>query len=130
GGGLAITSGNADTKNFNLAFALVRDPKTNDVIKVDALYLRSTQNDLLSLDKTLIRGREEHALSTRAFAFGQLENLRDRFKDIRSLVATVAGLGYKVVNSDVTILSFSGAAGGLWEKNTGLPVKKSGSLNT
>jgi len=130
GGGLAITSGNADTKNFNLAFALVRDPKTNDVIKVDALYLRSTQNDLLSLDKTLMRGREEHALSTRAFAFGQLEYLRDRFKDIRYLVAPIAGLGYKVVNSDATILSFSGGAGGLWEKNTGLPVKKSGSLNT
>jgi hypothetical protein len=40
GGGLAITSGNTDTQNFNLTAALVRDPKTRNVIKGGATYLR------------------------------------------------------------------------------------------
>lgn len=42
GGGLALTGGNTDTKNFNLAFAFARDPKTRNVFKVNALSSLST----------------------------------------------------------------------------------------
>lgn len=129
GGGFGLTGGNSATKNVNLSFGLVRDPKTKDVFKVDALYLRSTQNDVLSLDRSLMRVREEHTVSGRAFLFSQMEYLRDRPKDIRYLLAPTGGVGYKVVNNDRTVLSFSGGAGGIWEKNTGLDVKGSGSLN-
>src|SRR5947199_7322863 len=40
GAGLAITSGNTDTKNYNLSLATKYDPKTKFVFKADALYLR------------------------------------------------------------------------------------------
>ena len=129
GGGLALTGGNTETKNFNLAFNLVRDPKTNNLFKADALYLRGTQNDVLSLDRASIKLRDEYTISNRTFVFAEMGYLRDRFKDIRYLMAPVGGVGYKVVNNDSTVLSFSGGAGGFWEKNSGVPVKKSGNVN-
>ena len=44
GAGLAITGGNTSTKTFNLSFDLTRDPKTKNVIKANALYIRSNAN--------------------------------------------------------------------------------------
>src|SRR5689334_18958170 len=82
GGGFAITGGNTDTKNFNLTFAMVRDPKTRNVIKANAAYLRGDQNDILSVDRTAINLRDEYTFSGRTFAFGQLDYLRDQFKQI------------------------------------------------
>jgi putative salt-induced outer membrane protein YdiY len=129
GGGLALTGGNTDTKNFNLAFSLTRDPKTRNVVKANALYLRGTQNDVLSLDRAALNLRDEYTLSNRTFTFGQFDYLRDQFKDIRYLVAPVVGLGYKLVNNDNTLLSVSGGAGGIWEKNSDVSVKGTGNLN-
>src|SRR6476660_6485156 len=40
GAGLAVTTGNTDTQNFNLAAGTKYDPKTKFVFKADALYLR------------------------------------------------------------------------------------------
>ena len=70
GGGFALTSGNTDTKNFNLAGAIVRDPKTRNVIKGTASYLRGTQGNLLNLDRTSVNLRDEYTISNRTFAFG------------------------------------------------------------
>src|SRR5262245_34828410 len=89
GGGLALTGGNTDTKNFNLAFTLLRDPKTKNVIKADALYLRGSQNDVLSLDRAAVKVRDEYSLSKRTFVFGEMGYLRDQFKDIRYLLSPV-----------------------------------------
>jgi|SRR5688572_18949396 putative salt-induced outer membrane protein len=128
GGGFAVTGGNTDTTNFNLAFELLRDPKTRNRIKVTALYLRGSQNDVVSLDRGTLTIRDEYTLSNRAFLFGQADYLRDQFKEIRYLIAPVAGFGYKLVNTDRAVLSVSAGAGGVWEKNFGRPVEKSGSL--
>jgi len=46
GAGLALTSGNTDTKNYNLSFATKYDPKTKFVFKADALYLRDPFKDI------------------------------------------------------------------------------------
>jgi putative salt-induced outer membrane protein len=73
--------------------------------------------------------RDEYKLSGRVFLFGQGDYLSDRFKDISYLVAPVGGIGYKFLDSDETKLQLSGGAGGIWEKNGGIAVKKSGSLN-
>src|SRR5688572_25278838 len=51
GGGFALTGGNTDTRNFNLTAGMVRDPKTRNVIKGTAAYLRGDQNDVLNLDR-------------------------------------------------------------------------------
>jgi len=127
GGGLAVTNGNTDTTNFNFAFSLVRDPKTRNLTKATALYLRGTQNDVLSLDRSAILLRHEYSISTRTFVFGQADYLRDKFKDIRYLVAPVGGLGYRLVDTEATKFSASAGVGGLWEKNSSR-LKKSASL--
>jgi len=129
GGGLALTSGNTDTKNYNLTFSLTRDPKTRNVFKTEALYLRGTQSDILNLERAAVKVRDEYSLSKKVFLFGEFDYLRDPFKDIRYLLSPIGGLGYKFVDTDATKLAVSGGAGGLFEKNSNVPVKKSGSLN-
>lgn len=126
--GLALTGGNTDTSNLNFALGLVRDPKTRNVIKANALYLRGDQNDVRTVDRTSANIRDEYTLSGRTFLFGQLDYFRDRFKDITYLLAPTGGLGYKIINNDQTLLLIDGGAGGFWEKNPGLPVKSSGSV--
>lgn len=128
GGGFALTGGNTDTKNFNLTFDMVRDPKKNNVIKANALYLRGSQSDVLTLDRTAFNIRDEYALTSRLFAFGQVDYLRDQFKQIIFLWAPGGGIGYKLVNTDDTQLSIDGGAGGFFEKNPGLDVARSASL--
>jgi putative salt-induced outer membrane protein YdiY len=129
GGGLALTGGNTDTKNFNLSFNLLRDPKKKNVFKVDALYLRGSQTGILNLNRAAVKVRDEYTLTGRTFLFAEMGYLRDPFKDIRYLIAPVGGIGYRLINNDRTLLAVSGGAGGFFEKNSGVPMKKSGSLN-
>lgn len=128
GGGFALTGGNTDTQNFNLTLGVVRDPKTRNVMKANAVYLRGDQNDVLNLDRTAVNLRDEFTISGRTFAFGQLDYLRDQFKQIIFLWAPVGGLGFKAVNTDSTLLALDGGAGGLWEKNPGRDTRSSASL--
>ena len=128
GGGIALTGGNTDTKTFNLTFDLVRDPKTKNVFKTKAAYLRGNQNDVLTLDRTTINIRDEYTLSGRTFVFGQVDYLRDQFKQIIFLWAPIGGLGYKLINTDATKLEARGGPGGIFEKNPGKETSKSGAL--
>jgi len=128
GGGLAITGGNTDTKNFNLTAAVVRDPKTKNVIKANASYLRGDQNDLLNVDRASFNLRDEYTLSGRTFLFGQVDYLRDQFKQIIFFWAPTAGVGYKLVDGASTQLQVDGGAGGVLERNPGIPSKTTGSV--
>src|SRR5262245_16911446 len=128
GGGFALTGGNTDTKNFNLTFDMVRDPKTKNVIKATASYLRGSQSDVLTLDRSAFNIRDEYSFTNRVFAFGQVDYLRDQFKQIVFLWAPSGGLGYKLVRTDSTDLSIDGGLGGFFEKNPGRDVSRSGSL--
>src|SRR5262247_3884498 len=65
GGGLAVTSGNTKTSNFNLTAALTRDPKKKNVIKGTAAYLRGDQNEILNLDRSAFNLRDEYTISGR-----------------------------------------------------------------
>ena len=129
GGGIAVTGGNTDTKNFNLSFGLIRDPKKKNLVKFNALYLRGSQNDILAVDRATATLRDEYTVSNRTFVFAQTDYLRDEFKEIRYLIAPVGGMGYKVINDDRTSLSFSGGSGGIWEKDAGLATKGTGNVN-
>jgi len=130
GGGLAITSGNSDTKNFNLTGAVVRDPKTKNVIKANVTHLRGDQNDLVNLDRTSFNVRDEYTLSGRTLVFGQLDYLRDTFKQIIFFWAPTGGVGYKLVNTTSTQLQVDGGAGGVMERNPGRPSNKTGSVTS
>ena len=91
GAGLAITSGNTDTKNVNLAFTTKYDPKTRIVFKAEAMYLRGDANGVRQVDKTTANAREEYTVSGRTFAFGEVSYLRDPFKDINYFIAPLVG---------------------------------------
>jgi len=130
GGGLALTNGNTDTRNFNLTGAILRDPKTRNVMKGTASFLRGTQSDILNLDRTTINLRDEYAVSSRVFTFGQVDYVRDQFKRIIFFWAPTAGVGYKLVNTDTTQFIVDGGAGGVMEKNPGINSSKSGSVTS
>jgi putative salt-induced outer membrane protein YdiY len=128
GAGLALTSGNSDTLNFNAAFDATRDPKTRNVMKWTGLYLRGKQNDALVANRLSLAFRDQYALTTRAYAFGQLDYLRDTFKLIDYLVAPTAGVGYKLVDTPSTKFSTDAGLGVVWEKNPDLDVRTSMAL--
>lgn len=119
GAGLAITSGNTDTKNYNLAFATKYDPKTKFVFKADALYLRGDSNGVTQADKASADVREEYSVSDRTFAFAEVSYLRDPFKDVNYFIAPLAGAGYRIIRSDTRNLTVDGALGAEIESNAG-----------
>jgi putative salt-induced outer membrane protein len=131
GGGIALTGGNTDTKNFNLTLNLTRAPdKARNVIKTEAAYLRGNENNVLSVDRTSFKLRDEFTLSGRTFIFGQLDYLRDQFKQIIFLWAPTGGVGYKFVNNDKTKFELDGGAGGILERDPGRTAAGSGSLTS
>jgi putative salt-induced outer membrane protein YdiY len=126
GAGLAITSGNTDTKNYNLAFATKYDPKTKFVFKADVIYLRGDSNGVTQVDKTSADARGEYSLSDRTFAFAEVSYLRDPFKALNYLVAPLAGAGYRIIKSDRRNLTVDGALGAELESEAGAGRSSSG----
>lgn len=130
GAGLAITSGNTNTKNYNLAFATKYDPKTRYVFKADVLYLRGDSNGEIQVDKTSADARGEYSLSDRTFAFAEVSYLRDPFKDLDYLLAPLAGAGYRIIKSDTRNLTVDGALGAEIESSGALGRSSSGAAKT
>ncbi len=123
GAGLALTSGNSDTLNVNVAFDVTRGPNERNMLKWTGLYLRGTQQEELVADRLSLGFRDQFALTERSFVFGQLDYLRDTFKLIDYLFASTVGAGYNVVDSDRTKFSVDGGLGIVWEKNPDVEVR-------
>jgi putative salt-induced outer membrane protein len=123
--GFSLNRGNTNTTNVSLTFDATYDPKKKDVWKLQGLYLRGSTNGETSVDRLLLQGRYERNLSARTFAFGQLQYLRDQFKEIDYLLAPSGGIGYKLIATDAIALSADAGVGVKWEKNTGLDVDTS-----
>jgi putative salt-induced outer membrane protein len=127
--GLAITSGNSDSSNINLAADLKRATASSPwVFKAGALYLRGDQHDELTVDKTTFTGRVEYKFSPAVFAFGQYQYLRDQFQNIDYLMAPSGGLGYNLIDNPTTLLTADAGVGVVWEKNPGEDVRTSGAV--
>lgn len=126
--GWALTSGNRDTSTLNLGYELVYDPKTRNLIKSDALFLRGETEGELTAERLGFNGRDEYKLTDRAYLFAQLQFLRDRFKEIDYLWSPTGGVGYKLIAAPATTLTVDGGAGVVWEKNPGIDVRTSGAL--
>lgn len=120
GAGAAFTSGNSDTMTWNLALTLVYDPKTKNVVKADAFYLRGEADDVVNVDRTAAHVRDEYTLTPAIYAFGDLQYLRDPFKSIDRLVAPTAGIGWKAVKTDFLEVTTDVGAGYVWERNAGV----------
>jgi len=128
GAGLAITSGNTDTQNYNFSFSTKYDPKRRIVFKADALLLRGSSNGETLVDKATASARGEYALSERTFTFGEISYLRDPFKDIDYLLAPVAGAGYRIIRSERRNLTVDAAAGMQVESSEAHGRSSSGAL--
>ena len=122
GAGLALTSGNSDTLNLNLSFDATYDPKTRHVLKATGLYIRGDQNDVVVVNRLSLGFRDQYTFSGHAFAFAQLDYLRDTFKAIDYLVAPTIGVGYTMIDTMPTTFAVDGGVGAVWEKNPGVDV--------
>ena len=128
GAGIALTSGNSDTQNVNLAFNTLWDPKTGRTFKADALYLLGRNNGEKQVDKAAATARYERLFDQRAFWFGEVAYLRDPFKDISYLVSPLAGAGMHVINDASRKLTFDGAVGAVVESNGSFGRDTSGAV--
>ncbi|HEX6085040.1 MAG TPA: DUF481 domain-containing protein [Thermoanaerobaculia bacterium] len=117
GAGLAMTSGNSDTLNVNLSANTTWDPKTDRLFKADAIYLLGESNGEKQVDKSTANARYEQNFQTRTFWFGEVQYLRDPFREINYLVSPLAGAGIHVIDTDVRKLTFDGALGAVIEDN-------------
>jgi putative salt-induced outer membrane protein len=126
--GISTTSGNSDATQFNAAYDLVYDPLTQNIFKTSALFLRGTTEGDLSAERFLWNVRDQYKINGRTYVFGQNLYLRDKFKRITYLDALTGGLGFKVIDTPETKLDVDGGVGGVWEKNIGLSLSKSGAI--
>ena len=126
--GLALTSGNKDTSTVNAGYEVVYDPKTRNLWRTDGLFLRGKSEGLVTADRLQLNGRDEYQLMDGVYAFGQLQYLRDQFKDIDYLFAPTGGLGYRIIDSPTLKLSVDGGLGAVWEKKPLLDVQTSGAV--
>jgi putative salt-induced outer membrane protein YdiY len=126
--GLTITSGNKDTSTFNAGYEIIYDPKGKNLLKSDGLFLRARSESQRTADQLALNGRDEYKLMTRGYVFGQIQYLRDRFKNINYLVAPTTGLGYRFIDTPRTRFSLDTGLGGVWEQNPDLDVNFTGAL--
>jgi putative salt-induced outer membrane protein YdiY len=128
GAGVSVTSGNADTSTLNVSIDVATRGDVANVFKAEALYLRGDRDGELNLNRLSIRGRDEYTRVPNTYVFGQLEYLRDTFKDIDYLVAPSIGLGYKVHDTADRALAFDLGIGAKIEKNMARRPRTSGAV--
>src|SRR5262245_36763735 len=128
--GLALTSGNTDTSTVNLGYGIAYDPHLRNSVTSTGLYLRSKSEGAFTADRIELNGRDEYKIRDGIFVFGQMQYLRDQFKDITYLLAPTGGIGYKPINTPETTLALDGGFGVVWEKNPGFDVTSSAAVTT
>lgn len=126
--GLALTAGNNDTLNANGGFDAKYDPKTKNVFKTAGLFLYGETEGEKTAEQYVLTFRDEYALNSRVFVFGDFRYLHDRFKGISYMVAPTGGIGYKVLDLPATTIGVGLGGGGVWEKDYGFETNSSGAL--
>ena len=126
--GLALTQGNSDTSNVNLAYEVKRETGSPWVFKSTGLFLRGESEGELITNRLAFNAREEWKLSERTAFFGQLQYMRDTFKQIDYLVSPNFGVNRYLIKDDRTEFGVDAGVGAVWEKNPELEVRTSGAL--
>jgi len=114
--GLALTRGNTDTSSFNLALAALWDPKADDLMKADVLYIKSTKGGEATVDRKTAGFRYERKLMPALAAFGEVRYMADRFQGVDSLISPAIGVSWTAHKNDAMNLTFDGGYGWYWEK--------------
>ncbi len=119
GAGLALASGNSESQSYNLSATVKYDPQHRNLVRAEALYLRTNQEDVTGLDRTWALARDEYKVAQRAYAFGEVTYTRDRFKELDYLWAPTAGAGYRLVDKPSLLLAVDSGAGAFIERQKG-----------
>jgi putative salt-induced outer membrane protein len=127
--GLGVTSGNKDTTNFNAGYEFTYDPKTKNVVKSTGLFLYGQTDGELTNEQYGLSARDEYSVRPRAFVFGEVRYLHDRFKGIEYLITPTGGVGYKLMDDKVTTLAVSAGLGGVWERDYDVDLKSNGAVS-
>ena len=123
GFGLSLTEGNSDTLNINATVDSIYDPKTKNVMKWNALYLRGKQNGVLAVNRVSALFRDENSLTSRMYVFGEIDTLHDTFKQIDYLISPGAGVGLKVLNSMRSQFTVDAGGGAVIEQDAGVVAR-------
>jgi putative salt-induced outer membrane protein YdiY len=126
--GLGLTAGNNDTLNANGGFEVKYDPKTRNVLKTAGLFLYGETEGETTAEQYVLTFRDEYALNSRVFVFGDVRYLHDRFKGISYMVAPTGGIGYKILDLADSKIGVGLGGGGVWEKDYGFDTTSSGAL--
>ena len=129
--GMALTQGNKDTTSINLGYELVYDPDGPNRIKSDGLFLYGKTDGVRTSNRVGLNARDEFELAGRAYSYGQMQYLRDEFKNIVYLFAPTAGFGLRAIDTADTKLSLDAGVGGVFENGVGAtnPLATSGGLS-
>lgn len=120
GAGLALTSGNTDTRNFNFLFGLAWDPKAADLFKADGLWIRGEKDGDLQVERKSAGLRYEHRLLENLSAFADVRFNADRFKEVEGFWNGAVGVAWIPVKNDTVTFSVDAGFGGYSEQLTGL----------
>ena len=116
GGGVSLTRGNDEASSYNLLANIVHDPHRKNVVRFEALYLRTHQDGVDPIARTTAKLRDEYAVTGRAYVFGELGYFRDLGKDVEYLISPMAGAGYRLVDRKTVTLSADAGVGAAFEK--------------
>jgi putative salt-induced outer membrane protein YdiY len=128
GAGMAVTQGNSDTSTINLAYDVKRDIGSPFLFRSAGLFIRADSEGELTTNRLALDGRVDRKLTDRTSVFGQLQYLRDEFKEIDYLISPTAGLAHLLVKNDRTELGVDAGLGLVWEKNPGFDTDLDGAV--
>jgi putative salt-induced outer membrane protein YdiY len=128
GAGLALTQGNSDTSTINLAYDVKRDTGSPFLFRSAGLFIRGESEGELTTNRLALTGRVDRKLTERTSLFGQVQYLRDEFKQIDYLVSPTVGLARQLVKTDRTELGVDAGVGIVWEQNPGFELKTDGAV--
>src|SRR5215471_8663031 len=121
--GFSVDRGKTETTDFNLTFDAKSDPTQKGVWKFKGLYERDVAKGEVDANHLIFDARYERAITPRVYGYGALGFLKDEFKLIDYLWAPGAGIGYRLVATDLTTFNVDGGLGVRIEKNPGADVK-------
>ena len=120
GGGLSLTRGNDEASTYNLLANIVHDPHRKNVVRFEALYLRTSQDDADTIARTTAKLRDEYTVNGRLYLFGELGYFRDLGKEVEYLISPVVGAGFRLIEGEKVTLSADAGVGAAFEKLEGI----------
>jgi putative salt-induced outer membrane protein YdiY len=128
GAGVAVTQGNSDTSTVNLAYEVKRDIGSPFLFRSAGLFIRADSEGELTTNRLALDGRVDRRLTERTSLFGQLQYLRDEFKQIDYLISPTVGIAQLLVKNLRSELGVDAGVGLVWEKNPGFDVDLDGAV--